>query len=67
MPEEDLTRNGTRFDGPVLYVIDRGMHNPELLKQFPGRRPYVFEYDHRRRTGTITTWVPRRLEEPAVQ
>lgn len=58
MPKGDLARNGTQFDGSVLYVLDRSRHNIEILKRFPHLTPYVFEFDERLRKGRITPLVP---------
>jgi hypothetical protein len=49
----DLTRNGTRFDGPVLYVQDRGPANKELLAAFPKRMPYIYEFDAAAGRGSL--------------
>jgi hypothetical protein len=38
----DLTRNGIRFDGNVLYVHDRERENARLRKAFPMRKPYRY-------------------------
>jgi hypothetical protein len=40
----DLTRNGTRFSDPVLYVRDLGAHNRDLLDAHPERTPYLYEF-----------------------
>lgn len=56
----DLTRNGIHFDGPVLYVRDRGAKNPELLQKYPGRKAYTWEYDPQSLTGSLIPWTPSR-------
>lgn len=56
MPREDLTRNGIHFDGAVLYVIDLGDRNSELLRAFPGRHAYVYQYERRTGTGSLTPY-----------
>lgn len=43
MPREDLVRNGTHFDGPVLYALDRGGDDERLLAAFPRRTCFRFE------------------------
>ena len=58
MPREDLTRNGIRFDAPVLYVLDRGERNGELMRAFPGRRPYVYDYDGGTGRGSLGPLAP---------
>jgi hypothetical protein len=62
MPPGDLTRNGTRFDGPVLYVHDLGPRNAEVLRACPGRAAYVFAYDTRTGRGEL---LPYRNPERA--
>ena len=59
MPAGDLTRNGTTFDGPVLYVHDLGERNRELLRAHPGRSAYVFEYDPKERSVLLIPYVLR--------
>lgn len=54
MPAGDLTRNGTRFDGPVLYVLDRGIDNDALLARHPGRSAWVYEYDKKTGHGRLS-------------
>ena len=44
MRARDLTRNGTTFDGPVLYALDRGDANRETLARYPGRTGWIFQY-----------------------
>ena len=36
-----LTRNGPRFDGPVLYVSNWGLSDAAVADLFPGRTTYV--------------------------
>ena len=39
----DLTRNGLDpFDNSVVYAVDRGEKNAELLSALPGRTPYLY-------------------------
>jgi len=54
MPREDMTRNGIHFDAPVLYVLDLGERNGELLRAFPDRRAYVYDYDGGAGRGSLT-------------
>jgi hypothetical protein len=56
MDRRDLTRNGIHFDQSVLYVLDLGERNVELLRAFPGRRAYVYDYDPETRTGHLTRY-----------
>ena len=53
MPPGDLTRNGIRFDGPVLYAHDRGALNDRVLEEHPGRKGYSFEYDRAAKRGKL--------------
>jgi len=53
-PPGDLTRNGVEFDGPILYVLDRGDQNGILVDEFPDRRPYVYEDDAAAGRGTLS-------------
>lgn len=57
MPRADLTRNGIHFDGAVLYVLDLGERNSELLRAFPGRQAYVYEDEKRTGNGRLTPYV----------
>jgi hypothetical protein len=51
----DLTRNGINTDGPVLYGLDQGDDRPcEWAVRVPGRRPYLYAWDHVRHHGTLT-------------
>jgi len=50
----DLTRNGTRFDGPILFVRDFGKKNADLLREFPERSAYYYDYDPIRKKGRLT-------------
>jgi len=59
MPRGDLTRNGIHFDGPILYVMDRGAENQKLLERYPTRQPYLFEWDRARKCGQLTPLEPR--------
>jgi 4-amino-4-deoxy-L-arabinose transferase-like glycosyltransferase len=58
MPRKDLTRNGIHFDGPVLYVHDLGERNGELLRAFPGRHAYIYEYDGKTGRGRLSSYGP---------
>ena len=51
----DLTRNGVKLDGPVLYVHETSSSKKkQLLKYFPGYRAYVYEFDVITQKGFIT-------------
>jgi preprotein translocase subunit SecE len=54
MDQYDLARNGIHFDQSVLYVHDRGDSNAKLLRAFPGRSAYIYEYDPATKTGRLT-------------
>jgi hypothetical protein len=41
------------FDASVLVVRDRGDENPQLLRRYPGRKAYYFDFDDASRTGRI--------------
>jgi hypothetical protein len=53
MLASDLARNGTRFDGPVIFARDRGSLNAELVARHPGRRIYRFAFDPARGRGRL--------------
>jgi glucose/arabinose dehydrogenase len=36
--------NGPSLDGPVLYAVERGEQNFDLMDQYPNRQPYKFIY-----------------------
>ncbi|HEX5215130.1 MAG TPA: glycosyltransferase family 39 protein [Vicinamibacterales bacterium] len=57
MRARDLTRNGTTFDGPVLYVLDRGDANRETLARHPGRSGWIFQYDSATGSGTLSRYA----------
>ena len=59
MEDEDLTRNGIHFNGPVLYVVDKGPRNEDLRKRYPDRQAFYFEYNESTRTGRLTPWPSR--------
>jgi hypothetical protein len=54
MPETDLIRNGIAFDGPVLYALDRGAADRELIDDYPDRACYTYRYDPATRSGTLS-------------
>ena len=64
MPPGDLTRNGTRFDGPVLYVQDLGPANARLLRAYPGRASFLYEFDERTRRGALLPFEPPPEKKP---
>jgi hypothetical protein len=45
----NLTRNTSDFRGTVLYVHDLGESNQLLIRQYPGRRFFRYEYDETKR------------------
>ena len=45
----NLTRNTSDFRGTVLYVHDLGELNHLLIRQYPGRRFFRYEYDETKR------------------
>lgn len=54
MPRKDLTRNRIHFDDqPVLYVLDRGERNVEMIDAHPNRRVYYYEYDEETVQGRL--------------
>ena len=57
MRARDLTRNGTTFDGPVLYALDRGDANRETLARYPGRTGWIFQYDSATGSGTLSRYA----------
>jgi len=60
MPPADLTRNGIRFDAPVLYVRDLGARNQELFDRYEGRMIYYYTYNPGSRQGTLTPDIRNR-------
>ena len=57
MRAHDLTRNGTTFDAPVLFVLDRGDANRETLARHPGRTGWIFQYDSATGSGTLSRYA----------
>jgi hypothetical protein len=53
MPRGDLTRNGISFSGDVLYVLDLGVENRQLLETLPGRKAFTYTYDPSLRRGFL--------------
>jgi hypothetical protein len=45
MAPSDHTRNWGRYDGSVLFAIDRGDDNVRLMDAYPGRACYRYTYD----------------------
>lgn len=41
------------FEAPLLVVHHRGPDNAEFLKQFPGRKSYVYDFDRESWKGTL--------------
>jgi hypothetical protein len=56
MSQYDLARNGIHFDQSVLYVHDQGDSNAKLLRTFPSRSAYIYEYDPATKTGRLTAY-----------
>lgn len=59
LPETDFTRNGLTFDRPVLYVVDRGDANRELLAYYPDWSCYTYRYVPATRSGVLAPCAPR--------
>jgi hypothetical protein len=54
MTPRELTRNGLELDGSILYAHDISLtKQKQLLKYFPGYRPYSYEFDLKRQKGLI--------------
>jgi hypothetical protein len=53
----DMTRNGLRFDGPVLYVRDRGSDNRLLVREHRHRKAYVYTFDPQTKRGQLTPYA----------
>jgi hypothetical protein len=51
----DLTRNGIDYQGPVLFGlhVDDARHCPPGDLAVPGRRPYLYVWDHARDVGHL--------------
>ncbi len=45
MAPTDHTRNWGRYDGPVIFALDRGTENNRLFDAFPDRQVYRYAYD----------------------
>jgi hypothetical protein len=45
MNDHDHTRNWGRYDGSVLFALDRGDDNARLMDAYPGRACYRYTYD----------------------
>ena len=45
MNPHDHTRNWGRYDGSVLFAIDRGEENQRLMDAYPDRACYRYTYD----------------------
>jgi len=56
MDADDCTRNGTHFDGPVLFVHDLGTRNAELLRRYPERKAFVYVFDAKSGSGRIVPY-----------
>jgi len=60
MKANNCTRNGTRFDGPVLFVQDLGVRNPELLRRYPDRKAYTYVFDSESDTGRLVPYEGKK-------
>jgi len=45
MAATDHTRNWGRYDGRVLFALDRGGDNARLMDAYPDRASYRYAYD----------------------
>jgi hypothetical protein len=54
MAPTDLTRNWGRYDGPVIFALDRGAENGRLSDAFRDRQVYRYVYDPYADRGTLT-------------
>lgn len=63
MPKADLTRNGTRFDGSVLFVRDLGGKNRQLLAAFEDRIGYVYVYDSKTEKGRVVPYGDKPFDD----
>ena len=61
-PISDLPRNGIDFDGPVLFVRDRGPANIELRRAYPRREPWLYWFDFRSWRGSLRPY-PAEVEQ----
>jgi len=62
LPAANLTRNGITFAGSVIYALDRGKLNQEVMAHYRGRSAYTYSYDPAAKKGSLSP-VP----EPARQ
>ncbi|MSR78355.1 MAG: hypothetical protein EXS63_09075 [Candidatus Omnitrophica bacterium] len=53
MPVWDLLRNGTDFNGSILYAEDKGKRNEELVSYFPGRVFYRYVREDQNPKGRL--------------
>jgi hypothetical protein len=64
MPVGDLTRNGTRIEGPVIYAHDLGERNAELVALFPDRTFWRYERQPSEVRGRLEPWRPNTASPP---
>jgi hypothetical protein len=64
MPAQDLTRNGIRIDGSVIYAHDLGERNAELVALFPDRTFWRYERQPGKVQGRLEPWRPNTASPP---
>jgi hypothetical protein len=52
----EYTRNGIHFDGRVLYALDLGPRNAELMALHPNKRAYLWDFDRTTGRGKLVPW-----------
>jgi len=52
------TRNTIDFQGPIVYALDRGEQNPLLMQAYPGRRSFLYQYDHQDGRAVLRELAP---------
>jgi hypothetical protein len=64
MPAQDLTRNGIRIDGSVIYAHDLGERNAELVALFPDRTFWRYERQPGKVQGRLEPWRSNTASPP---
>ena len=58
MYREDLTRNEIDFSNSILYALDLGEDNKELMQYHPEKEYYVYFYDKNSGQGYLERYYP---------
>ena len=60
MNQDDLLRNGIDLSGAVLYAVDLGPRNNELIESFPDRDIWIYRREENGRERTLAKAYPRQ-------